>query len=89
MDLVDCDMGRYFYCTLGRSLSPCMSYLQLDAYRYILFYLRLDHPSVTDVYSFHRPYRALYVSFVTLRKVVSLLETSKNGPFPVLGLWEG
>ena len=88
MDLVDCYLGCYFHCTLGWTLSPCMNYLRLDAYMYISFYLHLI-TAASDVYSFHRPYRALFVSFVTLREVVSLLETSKNGPFPVLGLWEG
>jgi len=65
-----------------------MSCLQVDAYMYILFYLHLI-TSPSDVYSFHRPYRALHVSLAISPEFISLLETSKNGPFPVLGFWEG
>jgi hypothetical protein len=55
-----------------------------------IFCLHLRFINVAaDVYSFHRPYRALSVSSAMILEVVSLLETSKNGPFPVLGLWEG
>jgi hypothetical protein len=63
--MVDCHMGFGFYCIMGWALpagvsaSVCMHDVILHSLaKYISIRL-------VSIYSFHRPYRALYISFDT------------------------